>query len=102
MPPQLRLHGSLDARQFAAIEPGADFIELDGQPVTVGDGEVEPDIVANRDGRDGKSAILHGVFETGAALAAGRKDGKRLAAEEWITRAALMPRPPGESLLERI
>ena len=66
---------------LAAFQAWTQLVELHGQSVTIDDREIEPDVVANRHRRDGKAAILNGVFEARAALSAGREDGQGFAAE---------------------
>jgi hypothetical protein len=78
---EVRIDSALDARQLAAIEARADFVQLHGQAVAVDDGEVEPDIVANRDRYDGKAAALHVMFKAGAAIAPGGEYRESSAAE---------------------
>src|ERR1035438_169270 len=78
---QLRFDGSFNVRQLAAFEARAQLVELHGQSVTIDDGEVEPDVVADGYGGDGESAFEHVVFEAGAAIAAGGKDCEGFSAE---------------------
>ena len=46
---QLRFHRAFDAGQFAAIQAGSELVELHRQAVAVHDGEIQPDIVADRE-----------------------------------------------------
>ena len=98
----MRFDGSFHAATFAAIETRTDLVQLHREPVTIGDREVEPDVVADGHGRDRETTILHVMFEARAAFAARRKDGERLAAKRMDHASRVDSRPPGESLLERM
>ena len=63
------------------IEARPGFVELDGEAVTIGDGEVEANVIADGDGGDGKAAMIHEFFEAHGGLAAGRENGEGFAAE---------------------
>jgi len=73
--------GGFDVGNFLAVEPRTRFVELDGETVSVRDGEVQANVVADCHGSDGEAAVVHEFFEAGCGFAAGGQDREGLSAE---------------------
>src|SRR2546423_1023561 len=67
--------------ELGVVDSGPALIQLYGQPVAVGDGQIGSDVVANGNGDYGESASREQCFELLTRFAAGGQDGRRLSAK---------------------